>query len=148
VAVVEEAQPAISEETQKRIMDLPTCKESENLLKIRHSVSCSQLVTLAQEHPQNQHLCVCTVLWNSPGVCFLFHKMSWFQESNYRDSENVATPRPFAGTSSRPTVMCVKGIGKQRFDKTLVIQCDEFGAIAHGLLVVKFCQRALSIMIP
>lgn len=40
VAVVEEAQPAVSENVQKKILELPTCKDNENLLKIRHSV-CS-----------------------------------------------------------------------------------------------------------
>ena len=38
-AVVEEAQPAVSEEVQQKIIDLPSCKDNENLLRIRHSVS-------------------------------------------------------------------------------------------------------------
>lgn len=38
-AVVEEAQPAVSEDVQKKIIDLPSCKDNENLLRIRHSVS-------------------------------------------------------------------------------------------------------------
>ena len=37
--MVEEAQPAVSEEVQKKVIDLPSCKDNENLLRIRHSVS-------------------------------------------------------------------------------------------------------------
>ena len=40
-AVVEQAQPAVSEDVQKKIIDLPSCKDNENLLRIRHSVSFS-----------------------------------------------------------------------------------------------------------
>ena len=39
VAVVEEAAPATSAETKSAIMDLPSCKDNDNLLRIRHSVS-------------------------------------------------------------------------------------------------------------
>lgn len=45
MAVVEEAAPATSPNTRDAIMALPSCKDNENLLRIRHSVSKCFLLT-------------------------------------------------------------------------------------------------------